>query len=142
MKKNNIKTYSDLQQLKTFEDRYEYLKLHGEIGKDTFGYDRYLNQQFYKSKEWQDVRHKVIVRDSACDLGVEGHPIKGQILIHHMNPIDVDDISESSEYLLNPEYLICVSKDTHNAIHYGSKDYAKSKEPITRTKNDTCPWKR
>lgn len=142
MTKTNIKTYSDLKQLDTFEERYKYLKLHGEIGKDTFGYDRYLNQQFYKSKEWKDIRHKVIVRDGACDLGVKGHNISGPILVHHMNPINVDDISDSTEYLLNPEYLICVSKETHDAIHYGSDNYAKSKEPIVRAANDTCPWKK
>lgn len=140
--KKNIKTYSDLQQLNTFEERYKYLKLHGEIGKDTFGFDRYLNQRFYRSKEWKDIRSKIIVRDGACDLGVKGHDIKGQVLIHHMNPIDVNDIQDASEYLLNPEYLICVSKETHNAIHYGSNDYAKNKEPVVRQPNDTCPWKR
>lgn len=142
MNKNNVRTYSDLQQLHTFEERYKYLKLHGEVGNDTFGFDRYINQQFYKSKEWKDVRNQVIVRDNGCDLGVKGMQIKGKVYIHHMNPIDVNDISEATDYLLNPEYLICVSQDTHNAIHYGTKDYGKSKEIIKRAPNDTCPWKR
>lgn len=139
--KKNIKTYSDLQQLKTFEERYEYLKLHGQVGSDTFGFDRYLNQRFYKSKEWKNVRDKVIVRDGACDLGISGMEIKGPVLIHHMNPIDIEDVTESTDFLLNPDYLVCVSRDTHNAIHYGKSDYAKSKNIVIRTPNDTCPWK-
>lgn len=136
------KTYSELKQLNSFEERYKYLKLHGEVGKDTFGFDRYFNQKFYKSKEWKDVRNAVIVRDSACDLGIPGREINGPIYIHHMNPINLDDISESTDYLLNPEYLICVSRETHNAIHYGTLDYAKKQEVVNRTPNDTCPWKR
>ena len=140
--KNRYRTYSDLKQLPTFEERYKYLKLHGEVGKDTFGFDRHFNQKFYKSKEWKAVRDAVIVRDSACDLGIKGMEIKGPVHIHHMNPIDLDDISEATDYLLNPEYLICVSQETHNAIHYGNLDYAKSKEIVTRVPNDTCPWKR
>lgn len=136
------KTYSELKQLNSFEERYKYLKLHGEVGKDTFGFDRYFNQKFYKSKEWKNVRNAVIVRDSACDLGIPGREINGPVYIHHMNPINIDDISESTEYLLNPEYLICVSQETHNAIHYGNLDYTKKQEVVDRTPNDTCPWKK
>lgn len=136
------KTYSELKQLNSFEERYKYLKLHGEVGKDTFGFDRYFNQKFYKSKEWKNVRNAVIVRDSACDLGIPGREINGPVYIHHMNPINIDDISKSTDYLLNPEYLICVSQETHNAIHYGTLDYANKQEVVNRTPNDTCPWKR
>ena len=135
-----IKTYSQLKQLQTFEERYDYLKLGGVVGEDTFGFDRYLNQNFYRSREWKRVRDEVIMRDNGCDLGVDGHEIRGKILIHHMNPITSEDIHRVSDYLLNPEYLICVTHRTHNAIHYGDESLIVT-APIERTQNDTCPWR-
>ena len=136
----SIRTYSELITLSTFEERYRYLKLDGRVGEDTFGFDRYLNQIFYKSKEWRSIRDYIIVRDNGCDLGMEGHDIFGRILIHHMNPITKEDILERSDLLLNPEYLICISKNTHDAIHYGDESLLIT-APRERTKNDTCPWK-
>lgn len=136
-----IRTYSELIQLPTFEERFEYLRLDGAVGAETFGLDRYLNQLFYKSKEWLSVRDEVITRDNGCDLGVEGYEIHGRILIHHMNPISVEDILQHSDYLLNPEYLISTIHNTHNAIHYGDKSLLVT-GPIERSKNDTCPWRR
>lgn len=135
-----IRTYSELKRLKTFEERYEYLRLKGEVGKDTFGFDRYLNQAFYKSPEWKAVRDQVIVRDNGCDLGIAGHDIYGKILIHHMNPILPNDIINSTDILLNPEYLISTILSTHNAIHYGDKSQLID-APIERRRNDTCPWR-
>lgn len=135
------RTYSELIQLPTFRQRFEYLKLSGSVGKATFGYDRYLNQRFYTSKEWKDLRNEIIVRDNGCDLGLEDFEIRGRILIHHMNPIVDDDIVNVSDYLMNPEYLICVSHDVHNAIHYGNDDILRTKEHVPRRPNDTCPWK-
>ena len=136
-----IKTYSELILLPTFEERFEYLRLDGRVGEDTFGFDRYLNQLFYRSYEWRKIRDYVIVRDNACDLGVEGYDIYGKVLIHHMNPISARDIADRTELLLNPEYLICVTHNTHNAIHYGDENLI-IKAPIERRPNDTCPWKR
>lgn len=137
-----IRTYAELSRLRTFEERYEYLKLDGQVGKDTFGFDRIFNQQFYRSKEWRALRDFVIVRDNCCDLGIEGHEITSQkIFIHHMNPITMDDIVNPSEYLMNPEYLITTIHNTHNAIHYGDAELLIA-EPIERTKHDTCPWKK
>ena len=136
----DIKTYSDLVRLNTFEERFNYLKLNGVVGDTTFGFDRYLNQFFYKSNKWRRIRNEVIIRDGACDLGIEGRDIYGRIIIHHMNPISLKDINEESDYLLNPEYLICVTHDTHNAIHYGDENLL-TKDPIIRKPNDTCPWK-
>lgn len=135
-----IRTYSELIQLPTFEERFRYLKLDGLVGKDTFGFDRYLNQEFYRSKEWKEVRDFVIVRDNGCDLGMDGYEIVGRIYIHHMNPITVNDIVHSSDFLLNPNYLICVSHNTHNAVHYGDEDLLVT-APVERRKNDTCPWR-
>lgn len=135
-----IRTYSELITLPTFKERYEYLRLGGVVGKDTFGFDRYLNQIFYKSLEWQSVRREVIIRDNGCDLGLDGYEIKGKILIHHMNPINVEDILNRSETLLNPEYLITTVLATHNAIHYGDATLL-STLPKERSKNDTCPWR-
>lgn len=137
----NIRTYSELITLPTFEARYEYLKLHGEVGKEIFGFDRYLNQAFYKYPEWRKTRDLVIIRDNGCDLGIEGREIRGKILIHHMNPITKEDILSRSDYLLNPEYLICTIKRTHDAIHYGDENLL-AKDPIERRPNDTCPWRR
>ena len=135
-----IRTYSELCQLSTFEERFDYLRLNGSVGKDTFGFDRYLNQQFYRSSEWKRIRDRVILRDDGCDLGVEGCEIRGRILIHHINPISVEDIHTMSDLLMNPEYLICTSHRTHNAIHYGDESLIIT-TPIERTQNDTCPWR-
>ena len=136
-----IRTYEELSKLKTFEERYEYLKLDGSVGEETFGFDRYLNQKFYKyDPDWKKVRDEVIFRDNGCDLGIEGREINGLILVHHMNPITKDDILNRSEYLLNPNYLITTIKSTHDAIHYGSSDLL-MKDPVVRSKNDTCPWR-
>lgn len=136
----NKRTYLELKNLNTFEERYEYLRLHGDVGKDTFGFDRYLNQAFYKSPEWKEIRRNVILRDDGCDLGCKDRPIFGRVLIHHMNPITKDDVLNRSDILMNPDYLICVSHDTHNAIHYGDSTQL-MKGPVERRPNDTCPWK-
>ena len=137
----SIRTYSELILLPTFEERFKYLQLNGRVGDDTFGFDRYINQKFYRSSEWKRIRDLVIMRDNGCDLALEGYEIYGRILIHHMNPITVKDVELSTEYLMNPEYLICVTHNTHNAIHYGDEKLL-MKGPVVRTKNDTCPWKR
>ena len=134
-----IRIYRDLKQLPTFQERFEYLKLNGKVGEETFGFDRYFNQRFYRSKEWKDVRNYVIARDYGCDLAIFDREIFGKVLIHHMNPISLDDIRHSSDYLLNPEYLICVSKQTHDAIHYGDSSLL-ILEPIVRKPNDTILW--
>lgn len=138
----SIRTYSELVRLPTFKERYEYLRLGGSVGEDTFGFDRYLNQIFYKSKEWLDIRDQVIIRDHGCDLGLKGYEINDRILIHHMNPITKADILERTEFLLNPEYLISTMKRTHDAIHYGTYDSLVDVFVIERTENDTCPWRR
>ena len=139
MNMSSIKTYSELIKLTTFEDRFQYLQLSGKVGNETFGFDRYINQNFYRSAAWKRIRDQVIVRDNGCDLGIDDRMIGGKILIHHMNPITDKDIVDQTSILLNPEYLICVSHNTHNAIHYGDKNLL-VKDPIVRTKNDTCPW--
>lgn len=136
-----IRRYSELRRLSTFEERFEYLRLNGMIGKDTFGFDRIFNQMFYQSREWKHVRNEVIIRDNGCDLGVEGYEIHGRILIHHMNPIRLEDIQNSTEFLMNPEYLITTVHTTHNAIHYGDASLI-PKAPVERRPFDTCPWKR
>ena len=137
-----LRTYSELITLRTFEERYRYLKLGGRVGEETFGFDRYLNQIFYKSPEWKSVRDFVIVRDHGCDLACPDREILGsRILVHHMNPISVDDILSRSQFLLDPEYLITTVKNTHDAIHYGDENLLFT-GPIERTKNDTCPWRR
>lgn len=136
-----LKTYSELIQIPTFEERFEYLKLDGSVGEDTFGFDRWMNQIFYHSPEWKRIRDEVIIRDNGCDLAMPGHEIYGRILIHHMNPISVDDIERRTDLLLNPEYLISTLHRTHNAIHYGDKSLL-PQGLIVRTPNDTCPWKR
>lgn len=140
MTRTNIKTYSELITLPTFKERFEYLRLDGVVGKDTFGFDRYLNQIFYRSQRWKSVRDHVIIRDNGCDLGVEGHEIYGRVLIHHMNPITLDDIMQESDFLLDPEYLISTIHSTHNAIHYGDENLIVT-APVERTKFDTCPWR-
>lgn len=136
-----IRTYSELKELKTFEERFKYLKLGGVVGVETFGFDRYFNQKFYTTTEWKQLRNHIIVRDLGCDLGCEDHEIFGQrIIIHHMNPIDLEDIEKKSDFLLNPEFLITTIHSTHNAIHYGDESLIVT-APIERRRNDTCPWK-
>ena len=136
-----IRTYSELSTLTSFKDRFRYLKLDGAVGEATFGFDRYLNQLFYRSQRWRKIRDEVIVRDCGCDLGIEGDEIYKYAMIHHMNPITAKDIQDESEYLLNPEYLITTTQRTHNAIHYGDEDLLLTM-PVERTQNDTCPWRR
>lgn len=136
-----IKTYDELITLSTFKERLEYLKEDGQVGFETFGPDRYINQEFYKNPIWLEVRDKVISRDLGCDLGLEGYDIFGTVIVHHMNPIKVDDIVNLTEYAIDPKYLITVSVTTHKVIHYGNTNFL-VKDPIIRTKNDTCPWKR
>lgn len=138
--RTTIRTYSELITLPTFEERFRYLKLDGVVGEETFGFDRYLNQAFYRSEEWRRIRDQVIIRDNGCDLGMPGHEIYGRILIHHMNPITQEDIINRSEFLLDPEYLICTIKNTHDAIHFSDEDLLIT-APIERTPNDTCPWR-
>lgn len=140
MTRKIIRTYSELITLPTFEERFQYLKLGGKVGEDTFGFDRYLNQVFYRSAKWKEIRDYVIIRDNGCDLGMEGHEIHQRILVHHMNPITKEDILRESEFLLDPEYMICTIKNTHDAIHYGDESLLIT-APIERRKNDTCPWK-
>lgn len=135
-----MRTYSELIKLPTLSERFEYLKLDGSIGAETFGFDRYLNQNFYRSEIWRRIRNQVIVRDNGCDFGLEDYPIGGRIIVHHMNPVDSDDILLQRDILLNPEFLICVGERTHNALHYGTLDLL-PQDPIERKPNDTCPWK-
>ena len=136
-----IRTYSELITLGTFEERFRYLKLTACVGDETFGFDRYLNQQFYHSAEWKSLRNEIIIRDNACDLGISDRELNKRIIIHHMNPITKNDLIHQTDYLLNPEYLICVSHKTHQAIHYGDESILD--DGITeRSKNDTCPWRR
>ena len=133
-----VRTYQELIQLKTFDERFEYLKLNGQVSELTFGINRMLNQIFYKSDEWLYIRDKVITRDAGCDLGVKGYDIHKHIIIHHMNPITVDDVLNRTDILLNTNYLICTTLKTHNGIHYGKR----STNIITeRHKGDTCPWR-
>lgn len=134
-----IRTYKELSRLKTFEERFDYLKLSGSIGTETFGFDRYINQMFYRSKEWKSIRNHVIVRDNGCDLGIEGREIQKGIIVHHINPIKIDDIVSATEFLMNPDYLICTSLKTHNAIHYGDSNLL-DKDPIIRRPGDTKLW--
>ena len=142
MMKKNIRTYSELSKLKTFRERYEYLKLDGIVGEETFGFDRYINQMFYKSEEWKRIRNYVITRDNGCDLGMPDRKIVDSvILVHHMNPITKEDIINKNEILLDPEYLITTIKPTHDAIHYGDESLL-AEDLVIRSKNDTCPWKR
>ncbi len=138
---DTLRTYTELIKRSTFMDRFNYLKLDGKIGEDTFGFDRYLNQILYRSPEWRKVRDIVIVRDNGNDLGLEGFQIgKKNLIVHHMNPITYHDIVQKNDEIMNPEFLICVSRLTHQAIHYGNLDLL-PKEPIERSLNDTCPWR-
>lgn len=136
----SIKTYSELIAIPTFEERFKYLQLKGSVGKDTFGYDRHLNQVLYRSPEWKRLRNQIIIRDCGCDLACEGYDIHSKVLIHHLNPITVEDVLARSRKVFDPDNLVCVSHSTHNAIHYGDVDLLVT-GPIIRTKNDTCPWR-
>lgn len=135
-----IRTYSELLSFQTFMDRYNYLKLSGRVGIETFGFDRYLNQVLYRSRRWRELRPKIITRDNACDMAMENYDIYDRIIIHHMNPISLEDIEDENDDVFNPEFLVCVSSNTHNAIHFG--DEKKLPKPIIqRRPNDMCPWK-
>lgn len=135
-----IRTYKELQTLKTFEERFEYLKIGGTIGEETFGYDRYLNQLFYNSDRWKKTRDNIIIRDNGCDLGHPDYEIRGRIIVHHMNAVTLEDLERDANKLYDPRYLICVSHNTHNAITYG--DITLLPKPlIERRRHDTCPWK-
>lgn len=138
---STIKTYSELITIPTFKERYNYLRIGGAVGKETFGYDRYLNQILYKSDEWKSFRQSMVLRDKGNDLACEGFEIYGRILLHHINPITVEDVLERRPCVFDPENVITTTLNTHNAIHYGDESLLIT-EPITRTKNDTCPWKR
>lgn len=136
----NIKTYSELIKIPTFEERFQYLRLDGVVGESTFGFDRYLNQIFYKSARWKKIRDYVILRDNGCDLAMEGYEIYDRILVHHMNPITIKDIEHESEFLIDPEFLISTVHNTHNAIHYGDENLL-PRLPVERKPFDTCPWR-
>lgn len=138
----NDKSYSEMITMSEFDDRFRYAKLDGQVGMGTFGFDRYLNQQFYRSKEWKRLRDQIIIRDNGCDLGVPGHEISGKIYIHHLNPLSPEDITESTEKLFDPDNLVCVSAETHNAIHYGDESILENNKIVERSPGDTCPWKR
>lgn len=135
-----IRTFRELNRIKTFKERYYYLRIKAIVGDSTFGYDRYLNQMLYTSKRWRKTRDDVIIRDNGCDLGVKDYEIHGGILIHHMNPITLDDVEHDRDIIYDPEFLITTTKQTHNAIHYGDENLL-PKKLIERTKNDTCPWR-
>lgn len=135
-----FRTYTELSKLNSFLERYEYLRIGGKVGEETFGFDRYLNQIFYKDPKWLEARDNVIIRDGGCDLGMPDREIRGKILVHHMNPITKEQILRRDPILFDPEYLICTIKSTHDAIHYGDQTLLML-DPIVRTKNDTCPWK-
>lgn len=135
-----IRSYRELQKLKTFEERFRYLKLQGVVGESTFGFDRYLNQVLYNSRRWKQTRDKIIVRDKACDLGIEDYDIHSRILIHHMNPVTIEDVELERDSFYDPEFLICMEHDTHNAIHFGDESRL-HKMPVERKRNDTCPWR-
>lgn len=141
MMSKDKKRYSDLKQFSTFEERFDFLKLNGSVGEETFGFDRYINQKFYRSEEWKKIRNDVIVRDNGTDLGIKDKEIIGKIIVHHMNPITKEDIENREEWVFNPDYLICVSPETHRAIHYGDSDMISKTEIIERKPNDTCPWR-
>lgn len=135
-----IRTYSEFKKLKTFKERYNYLRLRGKVGESTFGFDRYINQSFYRSPRWREARDSVIVRDGGCDLGCTGMELHDMIIIHHMNAITLEDIENDIDELYDPEYLVCTSDRTHRAIHYSDESLL-PKELVTRRRNDTTPWK-
>jgi hypothetical protein len=134
-----IRTYSDLNSLDTFEDRYNYLRLNGEVGRETFGFDRYLNQNFYQSSDWKRARRAVIIRDASCDLGIPGHEINSGLIVHHMNPMTSEDIIHGESWIFDPEFLICVTERTHNAIHYGDESLLRIRFNERKPK-DTKLW--
>lgn len=134
-----LRSYRELRRISDFRDRFKYLALHGEVGRETFGFDRYLNQQFYKSSEWLKARNDVIVRDNGCDLGIESYPIVGKILVHHINPLTPDDIIHGTDYLFDPDNLICCTIRTHNAIHFGDENLL-PKPFVERQRGDTKLW--
>lgn len=136
-----MRTYNELIQIPTFEERYRYLRLFGSVGEETFGFKRWLNQEFYHSNEWQQFRDKIIIRDGGCDLAVNGFEIYGSIIIHHLNPITYDDILNRNPCVFDPNNVVCTKLSTHNAIHYGDETLL-LKPPVERTRNDTCPWRR
>lgn len=136
----NIRTYSELITIPTFEERYNYLKLNGIVGKETFGYDRYLNQLLYRSSDWRSFRDRIIIRDNGCDLACEGFELQSRIIIHHIDPITIEDILNKHPKVFDPENVVSTSHNTHLAIHYGDKNLIPI-TPINRHKNDTCPWK-
>lgn len=135
-----LRSYSELSRLRTFDERFRYLLLAGLVGVETFGFDRYVNQRFYRSEEWKHVRNIVIARDNGCDLGIEGRDINGRVYVHHMNPMSLEQINDHMGLILDPEYLVCVTFATHNAIHYGDESYI-TLAPVERQPNDMCPWK-
>lgn len=135
-----LKSYRNLILLPTILDRFEYLRIKANVGDPTFGFDRFINQDFYQSREWRQVRMKVIARDEGCDLGVPEYPIGGKVIIHHINPITAEDIENASDLLFDLDNLICVSESTHNAIHFGDETLLPA-EPIIRMPGDTCPWR-
>jgi len=134
-----IRRYSRLRRLETFEERFNYLRLQGSVGRESFGFDRHVNQAFYRSKEWKDIRHHVIARDLGCDLGVEGYEIHGELFVHHMNPMDLDAIRHGHPSILDPEYLITTTHRTHNAIHYGDENQI-PRQLVPRRSGDTTLW--
>ena len=137
---SKIRSYRELRRLSTFEERFKYLSLKGSVGESTFGFDRYLNQMLYKSREWRHVRDIIIIRDEACDLGIPGYEIESQILIHHMNPITIDDIESGNQDIFEPDFLICTTYNTHRAIHFGDESLL-PKPPIVRRPHDTTLWR-
>lgn len=136
-----IRTFSELSRLRTLQERFNYLKLNSSIGYSTFGFDRYLNQGFYNSAEWKKIRREIIARDLGCEMGLEGYEISGKIIVHHMNPVLPQDIVDYTDFLTDPEYLICVSDQMHNAIHYSDDEILKAYRVVDRFSGDTCPWK-
>lgn len=137
----SIRSYSEMIRFRTFEERFNYLKLEGRVGEETFGYDRYINQMLYKSSRWLKLKNEIIIRDNGCDLGIEGREIHGPVTIHHINPITVEDILNENPMVFDPDNLVCVSHMTHNAIHYSDENIL-IRDPIVRSEHDTCPWKK
>lgn len=140
MKTSMIKSYRNLILLPTFKERYEYLKLQGVVGESLFGFDRYMNQEFYTSREWRNFRNHIIARDLGCDMGLEDYEIQGRVIIHHINPLEIADFENSTDALFDPDNVVCVSDNTHQAIHFGDESLLPA-DPILRSRNDTCPWK-
>ena len=140
MRNTMTRSYLECMQLLTFQERYRYLQIGGLVGKETFGFDRYLNQMLYRTPEWKRFRRDMIVRDNGCDLGCEGYEIYGNVLVHHINPITVEDVINRNPCIFDPNNVICTSLNTHNAIHYGDETLLIT-EPVVRKPNDTCPWK-